>query len=385
MKHIILTILITVPFIIFISILLGKQFTYKSNPQRKKLNNDGPYVFFKNDTLIQLNYIKGDKIEGYYIESEELSLNETINIDCYYPLDSSKFKVKLSSNFRTPDCVYEDSEKILAISDIESNYKTFRDFLINNEVIDNNLNWTFGKGHLVLVGDFIDRGYFTTQVLWFIYKLEQDAGQYGGKVHFILGNHEIMNMQGDHRYASSKYNYVSSILNKKQFELYSKDSFLGKWMESKNTIEVINNVLFVHGGLHPDVTDIELKLEDINNLIRENYYKPYYPKKNRPEMERFLLSSKTSPYWYRGYFNNGITKSEELEQVFTKFNVKSIVVGHTVQSQIKRLLDKKIVAIDLKHPSDHEKHWPKRTSEGLLIQNGKCYRVFENGNKKELK
>lgn len=384
MKHILLTILIAIPLVVFIGLLFGIQFKYGSNPLRKKLNNEGPYVFLKNDSIIQVNYIKGDDNEGYYLESNDFLLDESMNVDCYYPLDSSKFEVKLLSNFKTPDCVYEDGGKILAISDIESNYKTFREFLINNEVIDSNLNWTFGKGHLVLLGDFVDRGYFTTQVLWFIYKLEQDAAKYGGKVHFILGNHEIMNMQGDHRYASSKYSYVSSILSKKQFELYSESSFLGKWMKSKNTIEIINSILFVHGGLHSGITNVELELEEINSLIRNNYYHPYYQKKNRPQIEELLLSNKTSPYWYRGYFHNDI-KEKELGQTLNKFNVESIVVGHTVQSKVKRFLDGKIVAIDLKHPSDHQKYWPKRTSEGVLILDNKYYRVFEDGRKKELK
>ena len=168
----------------------------------------------------------------------------------------------------------------------------------SNKIIDKNLNWSFGKNHLVLIGDFIDRSYFTTQVLWFIYKLEQDAKNKGGNVHYILGNHEIMNMQGNHTYSKQKYNYIASILNKKQFNFYDQNSFLGRWLNSKNTIELINDNLFVHGGISPELEKINLNIDEINNLIRENYYKPYFPKKNGVETIELVTSSKTSPYWY---------------------------------------------------------------------------------------
>ncbi len=44
-----------------------------------------------------------------------------------------------------------------------------------------------------------------TECLWLIYSLEEKAKAAGGYVHFILGNHEIMNMQGDFRYVQDKY------------------------------------------------------------------------------------------------------------------------------------------------------------------------------------
>ncbi|RIV37322.1 hypothetical protein D2V08_01345, partial [Flagellimonas lutimaris] len=84
------------------------------------------------------------------------------------------------TDINRPLDTYDDNGRILAISDLESGYRAFRDFLINNKVIDQDLNWIFDDGHLVLVGDFVDRGFSTTQVLWFIYKLEQDAEKKGG-------------------------------------------------------------------------------------------------------------------------------------------------------------------------------------------------------------
>jgi hypothetical protein len=108
--------------------------------------------------------------------------------------------------------IFPMPEKLIAISDIEGNFAAFRDFLINNGVINNENQWVFGSGHLVLNGDFFDRGLNVTECLWFIYHLEQEAVKNGGYVHFILGNHEIMNMNDDIRYVRNKYTETSKFL-----------------------------------------------------------------------------------------------------------------------------------------------------------------------------
>lgn len=384
LKHILLTILIGVPLFIIIGFLTGNSLKHSRNDLVDNWNNEGPFVFYENDSLLSINYIKGDRDNGFEIEEITSKIDSLIKLKCYYPLDSTSFNFIANTKIEIPKSIYSDSKKILAISDIESNYGTFRDFLINNKVIDQEMNWTFGENHLVLVGDFIDRSYFTTQVLWLIYKLEQEAKLKGGNVHYILGNHEIMNMQGDHRYAKSKYNYVASILGKRQFELYNKNSFLGRWLESKNTIELINGNLFVHGGISPEFERIDLKIEELNHLIRENYYKPYFPKKNGNKNQELLTSPKTSPFWYRGYFKDNL-EQEDIEKGLEKFNAKTVVVGHTVQSKVNRTYNGKVIGIDVKHPQDYYEYFPKREAEGLMIENGKYFRVFANGEVKELK
>ncbi|QXP78839.1 MULTISPECIES: metallophosphoesterase [Winogradskyella] len=384
LKHIIVTLLIVIPLFVIIGFLSGNTLKHSRNDLADNWNDEGPYVFFKNDSLLSINYIKGDRKNGFELETKTSKVDSSVDLKCYYPLDSTSFNFVANTNFEVPASIYSDSLKILAISDIESNYKTFRNFLINSAVIDQELNWTFGKNHLVLVGDFIDRSYFTTQVLWFIYKLEQDAKSKGGNVHYILGNHEIMNMQGDHSYSKSKYNHVASILGKKQFEFYDKNSFIGRWLKSKNTIELINGNLFVHGGISPKLENTELNIDELNQLIRENYYKPYFPKKNGEKTQELLTSSITSPYWYRGYFKNDLSQ-EEIDIVLNKFNAKAVIVGHTIQSKVNRTYNGKVIGIDVKHPQDYYEYFPTITSEGLLIKNGKYYRVFENGETEEMK
>ncbi len=366
LKHIGVTIIILCTIGILFGLYHGASLHYGDNPMMMNWEKDGPYVFYKNDSTLNVNYIRGNKDDGFFIDQNDYSIRSKIPAFSYFPLDSTSFNFSIIENFESPESIYNDKNKVLAISDIESGFKTFRDFLINSKVIDKNMNWTFGNGHLVLVGDFVDRGFSTTQVLWFIYKLEQDAAQKGGSVHFILGNHELKNFQGNYESTSPKYFHVAAILKKKQSELYDSNSFIGKWMASKNSIELINGTLFTHGGLHPKIVDYDLSLDEINNIVRNNYYKPYYPNPVKSK-EQLLISTHTGISWYRGYFKEDLTQ-EDVERGLNKFNARSIAVGHTLQSKVNRQFNGKVIGVDVKHPNDYHKNFPFQKSEGLLIR-----------------
>ncbi len=382
LKHVISTFLILGIITVIFGLSIGASANYGESPLMMVVDKDGPYVFYKNDSILNVKYVRGNRDNGFYVNQKDHPINKAITASCYLQFDSSQFDFTIINDFKTPSTTYNDSGPILAISDIESGYRTFRNFLINNKVIDKNLNWTFGKGHLVLVGDFVDRGNSTTQVLWFIYKLEQDAKKQGGFVHFILGNHELKNMQGRYKSASPKYLGVSTILEKQPHELYGSHSFIGKWMASKNTLELINGNLFAHGGIHPEIASSKLSLSEINQIIRKYYYKGYYPKVNK-SIDELLISTKTGICWYRGYFKDDLTQ-EQVDAGLRKFNAKSITVGHTLQSKVNRKFNGRVIGIDIKHSKDYRKSWPNQESEGLLIKGNKYYRVFANGKKEEI-
>ena len=77
-------------------------------------------------------------------------------------------------------------------------------------------------------------------MLWFVYQLEKQAEKSGGKVHFLLGNHEYMVLQKDLRYLHKKYNLASQLLNTPYDELYGVNTVLGRWLRSKATLIKIN-------------------------------------------------------------------------------------------------------------------------------------------------
>ena len=106
---------------------------------------------------------------------------------------------------------YNGDFKVGAISDIHGQYQTFIKLLTNNGVINKRGKWNFGNGHFVVVGDIFDRGPAVTEVLWFLYDLEKQAEAKGGKLHVLLGNHDVMVLNGNLRAIHPKYKEVASI------------------------------------------------------------------------------------------------------------------------------------------------------------------------------
>ncbi|PWK47855.1 metallophosphoesterase [Pleionea mediterranea] len=378
LKHFFITLTIMLFILVAFGIYIGATAHLIEDPLAYKLDREGPHVFFDQDHLV-INTLRGSQDDGFYIDQIKSPLSETVTSTVYFPKDDTEFTIELDSNIQSPPTVYNDNHPIIAISDIESGYKSFRDFLISNKVIDDQLNWIFNKGHLVLVGDFVDRGASTTQVLWFIYRLEKEAIKHGGKVHFILGNHEIKALQGNYKDASPKYFYIASILGKHQYQLFGQNSFIGRWMNSKNTMEVINGNLFVHGGIHPDLGNINDSIDSINQIVRDNYREVYYTKPGDND-NAFLTSTTTGPSWYRGYFKDDLSH-DDIKQGLKPFNANSVVVGHTIQWNVSKLYDGLVYAIDVSHPKDYLTSFPPRSSEGLLIDSNKYYRLTDDGSR----
>ncbi|AEH01728.1 metallophosphoesterase [Lacinutrix sp. 5H-3-7-4] len=338
---------------------------------------DGPYII--KDTLYRVT--KNNKLIVSLISQKDSIHVKTDNNDF------NEFYFSLKSNYTIPETNYELPEKIVVISDIEGKYDAFSSFLFANKIIDKDHNWIFGKGHLVLGGDFVDRGKNVTQVLWLIYKLEHQAKLQNGMVHFILGNHEILNFHGDYRYNRGKYikaaQEISHIDDKKEAlkYLYSQESELGKWLATKNVIEKIGDYLFVHAGLSPETLDYELSLSDINNLIRLRFDTIKKPKN---KTLNFLYSPK-GPFWYRGLvktrFQYDRIKKEELDAILRYYDVKKIVIGHTPVNEISTDFSGKIIRTDVHH--GYQKF--SGDTKGLLIENGIEYIIDDKANKTLLK
>lgn len=341
------------------------------------VDKEGPHVFVKGDSL-SAYYINGSRETGYSKSVIHFDNEKALDLPVYFPLDGSTFTVNVKSEHTTPPSVYDDNEAIIAISDLEGNYQTLRNFLIAHKVIDPSLNWMFGKGHLVFVGDLVDRGFSTTQLLWFIYRLESEAKKKGGMVHVIIGNHEIKNLQGNFTSAAPKYYPIAGILGKQQYELFGPQSVIGLWLQSKNVIERINGYLFLHGGLHPDVGKYNLSLTDVNDIVRSHYRKMYYTGLANTDSVELLISDRTGPAWYRGYFKESLDQ-DEVDVGIKAFDAKAAVVGHTIQFKVNQIYNDKVIAIDVKHAEDYSSGFPSKHSEGLLIKDGNRFRLLENG------
>jgi hypothetical protein len=281
------------------------------------------------------------------------------------------FSLRLKQSMINEPAEYQRPGKIFAISDIEGNFQTLCKLLLRAKVIDKQLKWTFDDNHLVIAGDCFDRGEQVTECLWLIYSLEEKARKKGGYVHFILGNHEIMNMNGDWRYVHPKYAQSSRV---RYTALYNGNNELWRWLRTKNIIEKIGDVLFVHGGFAEELIQFNLSVTEINELVR-----PYYTHANELFEDPFLsviYNSQNSPFWYRGYYQENATE-EQVDRVLKYFGVKTIITGHTLTTEIGAYFNGKVINIDTDHAGGN--------SEGLLINRDRFYRVTADGRRIRLK
>jgi predicted MPP superfamily phosphohydrolase len=111
------------------------------------------------------------------------------------------FCIQLSSVL-ADDWKFTNVDRIVALSDIHGAYDALVTTLQEAGVIDDKLDWSGADTHLVITGDLLDRGPDSRQVVDLIMRLEKQAPQAGGRVHQLLGNHEVMNLNGDVRYVS---------------------------------------------------------------------------------------------------------------------------------------------------------------------------------------
>ena len=267
---------------------------------------DGPYVQYKGDQVF-VNYImesNGTKI----LKTDSIALQQKDNLSLKVMTDipGKSFQVRLKKKLQNEKSEFPRVKNLVVLSDIEGNFAAFRKLLQANKVIDEDFNWKFGDGHLVLIGDFFDRGQQVTEVLWFIYYLEEKAKAAGGYIHFILGNHEIMNLSGDLRYVQQKYFDNAALLHQKYVTLYDENSELGRWLRTKNIVEKIGDIVFAHGGISGDINRMNISIPDINKLAR-----PYYADSTfkYTDQKSDTIFSDLGPFWYRGYYEKMILVS----------------------------------------------------------------------------
>jgi hypothetical protein len=249
--------------------------------------------------------------------------------------------------------------------------------------------------------------------------LEKEAPQAGGRVVSLLGNHEMMNIMGDLRYvtpvnyagfagANSEERQRSAYLTYmkwrgshaallaelaqpmelteeewmarhpvgfiEQREAFGPNGSYGKWLRKHSALADIGGVIFLHGGIHPDLA--KMKLDAINARISdeiktfdatkqylqdEKIILPFFnlqeitavvqaeltaelksrmpsEQQRQSRLKQFLeygewLSVKADgPLWFRGYDQWSEEEgAEHMGKLLEAFKATHIVVGHTVQ------------------------------------------------------
>jgi hypothetical protein len=348
---------------------------YVKPPSIEPTTIDGPYVLYSNDSVF-VNYIEDNSgVKSVKTDAKPTSMKSGITLQVNTDMPGKTFNVQLKQKLSEEKSEYKGVKKMLVISDIEGNFEAFRKLLQGNQVIDENFNWTFGKDHLVLAGDFVDRGVMVTEVLWFIYSLEEKAKAAGGYVHYILGNHEIMNMANELDYVNERYIQHAKLMNKPYMQLFGPNAEIGRWLATKNVVERVGNTLFSHAGISGYMNMLRLPLKELNEITRPFYTDTTY---KYSDDRLNIIYSDFGPFWYRNYYKAPRANVTQIDSTLDIYGVRTISTGHTIiANEIRSLYDGKVFNTDVHHAQGH--------SEALLIDNGKFWRVNNAGEKLEIK
>jgi len=315
------------------------------------------------------------------------------------------------------------SARVVAVGDVHGDLEALVSILQETGIIDDQRRWSGGNATLVQTGDILDRGAQDRQVMDLLMELEKQAARSKGRVAVLLGNHEMMNIMGDLRYVAPQVyssfadgkseqrrqkayqdhtkllkqraqvlgepNEITSEFEKQWMEehppgfleyreaLKPKGKY-GSWLRKRPAILQIEDTLFLHGGIHPNLSS--LKVREINQriqdeikafdaytqqMVQEKLILPFFTlneivssaqaeverreaeggkKEDRPLtfLKEFLAFGSwlsihpEGPLWFRGFAQWSEEEGEQqVSQLLKTYGAKRFVVGHTPQLPVR--------------------------------------------------
>ena len=232
-----------------------------------------------------------------------------------------------------PNNACSEAERIVAVGDLHGDLLQTQAVLKMAALIDAQNHWVGGKATLVQTGDFLDRGDDGRGIMDLLMQLQSEATRSGGKVLVLLGNHEVMNLQGDWRYVTMGDVDAFGGINDRRKALSSQGRY-GAWLRQANVVVRLDDTIFVHGGLTLSVA--ELGISQVNTLMKTAL----------SGAEKAEILGSNGPTWYRSYSK---ATCDELKTVLHMMGAKRMVVGHTRQrsGRIQSRCNRALVGIDI--------------------------------------
>lgn len=255
-----------------------------------------------------------------------------------YAWGTQESSTTASSQRPIPPPTFASAEsRVVAIGDLHGDFDAARRVMRLIGATNIYDQWIGGDLVVVQVGDQTDRGDGERAIIDMFERLSDEAYAAGGALYVLNGNHEVMNIEEDFRYVTSGgWNEFADIsLNNAPARVWDYPAYqrgrvaaflpggpYASILGEHNTIIVVNDTLFVHGGVH--MSHVNAGLENINSAV-QSWMKGYRAKPP-------VLSGDESPIWSRKFSRNtGRSDCLYLERVLDAVGVSRMVVAHTVQ------------------------------------------------------
>lgn len=209
--------------------------------------------------------------------------------------------------------------RIIAVGDLHGDMEQTLTVFRLAGIIDAEGHWSAGETVFVQTGDQTDRGPDSKGIIELLVRLESEAAAAGGRVVALIGNHEVMNVQGDWRYVTegdvATYGGMEA-----RIQAFSPDGESGAFVRSHDAVATVGDTVFVHAGIPPHWA--EQGVDAINAAVRRDM-----------DVSGGEAVGSGSVLWYRGYATDPESQvCPRLQTSLDSLGVKRMVVGHTVQA-----------------------------------------------------
>jgi hypothetical protein len=251
--------------------------------------------------------------------------------------------------------IVTSKKRILVIGDLHADFKKTKDLFIHFNLIDINENWIASPKETTVVqlGDQLDGGgrgdgesYGEIELIKFMDRIHEKASKKGGAVYSLIGNHEIMNLLGDFKYASNKdINIQGGIELRKKLFSPGSDIF-NKMSCTRNVVLQIGDFIFVHAGILPEHINANEKttfIKKINTIMR--LYLQGKKDWDDTDIQKYFLNKK-GVIWNRDYGSKS-PSCNNINKVNKLLNVGHMIIGHTIQNKINSKCDNKLWRVDV--------------------------------------
>lgn len=234
---------------------------------------------------------------------------------------------------------YENTDRIIVIGDIHGDIKRLITILTDSKVINQNLEWIADppNTYVVQVGDQIDsinrspdipewEKLKDIETIHFTNFLDKMAMVKGGRFISLIGNHELMNVQGVFDYVSKK----STFTNRHNY--FKPQGYLSLILASRPIVLKIGDLIFCHAGIRKHHLDIVEKnnttIFELNNLWKK--YMLNNKVENTELFEKIIVDSENGILWTRKNDSD-----EDNKYVMDKLNCTYMFVGHSPSNNIQ--------------------------------------------------
>ncbi|WP_109697882.1 metallophosphoesterase family protein [Chitinophaga deserti] len=163
------------------------------------------------------------------------------------PKAPGAFSIRLKYSMGDPTFWFQPG-KLAIMSCIPGNFAATTEILRQLGVINDAYRWSYGDGHLVVLGNCLDGSAESIRLLWWLYGLQTNASKKIGYLHFLPGFREAQHMNGTWISDQPPYAPAGDHSVSQYTILFDGNMELQRWLLTKKAHVKIGNTAIVQCG-----------------------------------------------------------------------------------------------------------------------------------------